>query len=144
MTLDFTVKNEVHVKRFSHVEDMINSCPIKIKADAAAPTPAGNSLFSVGKSKLLESDMKEKFHTCVAKGLFVAKRSRPDILPTISALTSRVRCPNHQDMEKLVRCCKYVNSTKEMFLKLKQKDLNVFKIYVDASYAVHEDSHIRV
>ena len=31
-----------------------------------------------------------------------------------------------------------------MFLKLKQKDLNVLKIYVDASYAVHEDcrSHL--
>ena len=60
-------------------------------------------------------------------------------MPTISVLTSRVRNPNHQDLEKLVRCCKYLNSTKEIYLKLKQNDMNVLKIYVDAAYGVHDD-----
>ena len=32
-----------------------------------------------------------------------------------------------------------MNAIKEMYLKLKQNDMSVLKIYVDASYAVHED-----
>ena len=41
MQLDFSVRNEVHIKQFGHVQDMVDSCPVKIKEDAAAPTPAG-------------------------------------------------------------------------------------------------------
>ena len=59
MELDFSVRNEVHIKQFAHVQDMIDSCPVKIKKDAAAPTQAGNALFSEGKSNLLEKETKE-------------------------------------------------------------------------------------
>ena len=38
-----------------------------------------------GKVKL-SKDKAETFHTFVAKGLFLAKRGRPDILPTIAFL----------------------------------------------------------
>ena len=49
MSLDFSTRNEVHIKRFGHVQDVIDSCPVKIKSDGAVPTPAGNALFSMRK-----------------------------------------------------------------------------------------------
>ena len=137
--IDFSKPGTVIFSQDDHVEDMIASCPVKLSKGAAAPTPAGNNLFNVGKSKPLSKEMREQFHTCVAKGLFIAKRSRPDILLTVSVLCGRVRGPNSKDLEKLVRLCKYMNATKELHLILTANDMRVMKIYVDASYGVHED-----
>ena len=84
--IDFSKKGMVEFSQDDHVRDMIESCPVKLKENASAPTPASNNLFSIGKSKPLGKEMREQFHTCVAKGLFIGKRSRPDILLTISVL----------------------------------------------------------
>ena len=137
--IDFSKPGTVIFSQDDHVEDMIASCPVKLSKNAAAPTPAGNNLFNVGKSKPLGKEMRKQFHTCVAKGLFIAKRSRPDILLTVSVLCGRVRGPTSEDLEKLVRLCKYMNATKELHLVLTANDMRVMKIYVDASYGVHED-----
>ena len=42
----------------------------------------------------LEPDMKETFHSLVAKILFATKRARPDTGTAISFLTTRVREPD--------------------------------------------------
>ena len=75
----------------------------------------------------------------VAKGLFLCKRARPDIQPTIAVLSTRVKSPNESDWRKLVRMMEYLNGTKELMLKLWADDLRVVKWYVDASFAVHPD-----
>ena len=136
---DFSEKGKVKIKQTLHVEDMIASCPVQIKKDAVATTPAGNNLLQRGDSTLLSDKGREAFHTCVAKGIFMGKRSRPDIQPTISVLSGRVRQPTKQDLEKLVRLCKYLQCTKDLHLILSIDDMKIIKWYIDASYAVHED-----
>ena len=81
----------------------------------------------------------EQFHTTVAKTLFVAKRARPDILSTVSVLTTRVRHPNRSDWNKLIRLLKYLNGTRGDYLTLRADDLQIIKWYVDVSFAVHPD-----
>ena len=81
----------------------------------------------------------EIFHTFVVKGMFVSKRARPDIQPTIAALCTRVCNSNEGDLKKLQRLMKYLNETREMVLKLAADKSNVIKWYVDASFAVHQD-----
>ena len=83
--------------------------------------------------------MREVFHTFVAKGLFMSKRSRPDIQPTIAVLATRVKEPTTDDWKKLLRLMKYINGTKSYSLTLRADDLHVVKWYVDASFAVHPD-----
>ena len=85
------------------------------------------------------NSVNRSFHTCVEKGIFLVKRSRPDIQPTISVLSSRVHNTSVQDLEKLVRLCKYLNSKKVLHLVLSIDGLKLIKCYIDASYAVHED-----
>ena len=75
----------------------------------------------------------------MAKGLFLCKRARPDIQPTIAVLCTRVKKPNKSDWNKLVRLLKYCNGTRKDILILKADNLNVIKWYVDASFAVHPD-----
>ena len=43
----------------------------------------------------------------MAKGLFISKRARPDIVLVIAVLATRVNKPTKSDQEKLIRLIKY-------------------------------------
>jgi hypothetical protein len=75
----------VKIDMTRYIEKMVDEFPIKLKSTDLASTPAADNLFDAGTGKKLEKDRKEIFHTWVAKGLFVAKRARPDIHPTIAS-----------------------------------------------------------
>jgi hypothetical protein len=75
----------------------------------------------------------------VARLLYLAKRTRPDILLTVSFLTTRVQAPTEQDMVKLERSLRYLNSTRQLGIRLQYDPSNPLQAYVDASYGVHED-----
>jgi hypothetical protein len=47
----------------------------------------------------LEKERMEIFHKFVAKGLFLAKRERTDIMPGIAYLSTKVRIPNESDWD---------------------------------------------
>ena len=48
------------------------------------------------------------FHTTIAKSLFLCKRERTDIQPTISLLCTRVKGPYKDDCKKLLRMIRYI------------------------------------
>jgi len=79
------------------------------------------------------------FHSTVAKLLFVAKRARPDILLTVSFLTTRVKCPDQDDWKKLIRLLGYLKETAGLYLTLSCSNLNNLTWFIDGSYASHED-----
>ena len=95
--------------------------------------------MDIGTGKLLDKGKSEAYHTTVAKGLFLCKRSRPDIQPTIAVLSTRVKSPTESDWKKLIRMLEYLKETSKLCLKLKADNLQVVKWYVDASFAVHLD-----
>ena len=133
-------KKFVEIDMRNYVKSMLDDFPIKLESGDTAPTPAGNDLFNVDASKLLDEKRKEIFHKIVAKGLFVCKRGRPDVQPTIAYLCTRVSKPNESDWNKLTRLMKYLNGSRELTLKLHAKGtLNVIKWSVDVSFAVHPD-----
>ena len=105
-----------------------------------AKTPAGTDLFSVDEeSSRLDEAGAEEFHSRVAKLLYLAKRVRPEILPAIIYLTSRVNCSTQQDLGKLNRVLFYLNQFPGLGLGLSVgKSLTVFG-YIDASFGVHSD-----
>ena len=75
-------------------------------------TPAPKNLFVVReKMKPLCDSDRESFHSVVAKALWAAKRARPDIMPSMSFLTKRVKNPDKDDWEKLRHMVKYLKST---------------------------------
>jgi hypothetical protein len=139
MNFDFSEKGKVKIDMIKYVEDMIDDFSVKFKPSDKATTPAGEDLFAVGKDEPLSKERADEYHTFVAKGLFLCKRARPDIQPTIAVLCTRVKKPNKSDWNKLVRLLKYCNGTRKDILILKADNLNVIKWYVDASFAVHPD-----
>jgi hypothetical protein len=76
-------------------------------------TPVTNNLFKIreGEVEKLSHKRAKTFHSLVARLLFVAKRSRPDILLAVSFLTTRVKEPDADDWKKLIRVLSYLQGT---------------------------------
>merc|ERR1712151_922010 len=104
-------------------------------------TPGSNNLMSRDdEAKLIDDkERKEQFHNVVAKAIFLSKRSRPDIQPTVAVLATRVREPSESDWNEMVRLLKYLNGTRNKCLTLRVDNLNILKWYVDVSFGVHPD-----
>ena len=129
MELDYTKDQKVKIGMIKYVENMLTKFLIKFKSTDKAALPAGNSLFNQGQGKKLETGCADTYHTTVAKGLFLCKRARPDIQPTIAVLCTRVKDPNKADWAKLVRMMKYLNGTTKLQLILSAGNLQCIKWY---------------
>jgi hypothetical protein len=106
-----------------------------------AATPASNNLFTINEdSEALQGTEVKSFHSTVQKLLYLAKRTRPDLLTAVSFLTTRVQKPTREDDKKLERVLKYLNKTKELKLRLTCDEPFILTTYVDASFAVHPDA----
>jgi hypothetical protein len=103
----------------------------------SARTPAVSDLFFIDeRSEDLSNDDKTYFHSMVAKILYLAKRTRPDLLTTVSFLASRVKSPTREDLNKLNRLTRFISRTLEYHIKLSMEP-NTLKAYIDASHFVH-------
>jgi len=123
-----------------YVESMVKSFPGKDLQGIKVKSPWNDNLFKVkDKSPNLPRTRAERFHTVTAQGLFLCKRGRPDISPAIAYLTTRVRSPNEDDWEKLMRMIQYLKHTKNDRLTLESDESMVVNWHVDASFAVHPD-----
>jgi hypothetical protein len=85
----------------------------------------------------LNDEMRERFHSVVAKLLYASKRARWDLLVLIAFLTKRVINPRRDDLEKLNRGIQYIRGTQTLELTLEVHDPITVIAYVDASYGVH-------
>ena len=111
----------------------------EIKKTKRELTPCTSSFFEKGDGGLLCERRREVFHTIVAKCLFLANRSHPDILPTVSVLALRVREPIEADWKKAKRLVQYLFNTSEIHLVLRWDNTRIARWYVDAAFAVHPD-----
>ena len=74
-------------------------------------TCAPSNLFEVNEEyEKLQKEHCEYFHCIVAKLLYVKKRVRPDIGPTIAFLAKRVKAPDIDDWRKLDHLVEYLKS----------------------------------
>lgn len=135
MTFNFEKPGEVKVTMEKYIEDLINSTGVKGKA----ATPATENLFNVQESPFLDPDNQKEFHHLVARLLYLAKRVRPEILPAIIFLASRVQAPTVEDRSKLDRVLKYLNGNPNLGFILKPNEVLEVLSYIDASFAVHLD-----
>ena len=134
MIFDFSIDGQVSIWQPAVIETLCSTV-----AQSTAKTPAGNGLFTEAQnSPLLPQHGKTLFHSMVASCLYLAKRTRPDILLPVSYLTTRVQAPSLQDLNKLERVLRYLKSTidKKLILRASKSGIRV-RCYVDASYNVH-------
>jgi len=105
-----------------------------------AATPATKALFELDDgSPLLPLPEAHIFHRVVSQLLYVSLRGRPDLLPTVSFLCTRVSTPTDQDQRKLRRLLEYVDATIDLHLTISAQELDTLYTFVDAAYGVHDD-----
>lgn len=144
MEFDYSDEGTVKVSMKAMIDEVIADMTVS----DTAPTPAAVYLFKVSEdSKLLNNKDRETYHSVVAKLLYIAKRGRPDILTAVAFLSTRVKQPLDEDMNKLRRVLNYLNGSRDLYLYLSsiiQHDTiagNIIKVnaYIDASFATHLD-----
>ena len=86
MTLIFNDDGSVDIDMTDYIKKMIKDFPILLKRGDTVLMPAGDNLYSTSGKKKLDPMRASVFHTWTAKGLFVSKRARLDIQPTIAGL----------------------------------------------------------
>jgi hypothetical protein len=137
MTFDFRRAGEVKVTMANCVQEILR------EAGTTKPraTPATERLFDVRESaaRATKSDA-ERFHSQVARLLYLAKRVRPDCLTAVAFLTTRVQACDCDDLAKLQRVLGYLSATHERGIVLRVGAKVVVRAYIDAAYNVHQSS----
>lgn len=135
-TFDFSVEGEVKVSMEGYTREMLEL--YKVHGTRATPAAEGLFVCTEGLPPLSDAEA-DIFHSRVAKLLYLAQRARPDVLTPVAFLTTRVHKCTEEDWIKLERVLKYLNGTPMFGIRLRPlSELKVF-VYVDASFAVHED-----
>ena len=124
MTIDFSSRGLTKVSMIDYVKDIVSAWDDKsnldgfetyLKKSKGQPTAAPSNLFTVDEASIkLSEAQKTVFHNIVAKALYVAKSTRPDIAVAIAFLTTRVCEPDLQDWAKLSHLVEYLRSTLDM------------------------------
>jgi hypothetical protein len=87
MKLNYEVQGQVSCDMTSYVQVMIKDFLQQLDGDSKIPW--NDKLFMINEdTPKLDKKKAEQFHTVVAQGLFLCKRSRPDISPAIAFLTT--------------------------------------------------------
>jgi len=102
-------------------------------------SPATSDLFSVGSSALMGDRELKRFHTIVAKLLYLGLRTRPTIAVAVSYLATRVTCANIDDGKKLDRVLMYMRSTPGQSLTLACHGPLRVVASIDAAFGSHDD-----
>jgi hypothetical protein len=144
ITLDYTKSGAVKIYMKEYIKKMLHEFKYmeEVEAIKKVSTPAAEHLYNVNpKATELDNNKKEEFHTMVAKALFLCKRARPDLQPTVPFLCTRVNFSDEDDWKKLKRMLKYLQSTIELELILEAGKGDGLTVcwYADAAFAVHPD-----
>ena len=79
------------------------------------------------------------FHTTISKSLFICKRERHDIQPTVPFLCNISKEPYEYDWKKLLRMIRYLQEKQGEKLTLNINDITMVEWYADAAFVLHTD-----
>ena len=101
MKFDYSVSGEVKISMKHYVDRIIEEFPVELR-DKVISTPSTAKLFEVRTDvKKLDKPRSKTFHRIVAQLLYLVKRARPDLAPTVLFLTTRVMCPDEDYLKHL-------------------------------------------
>jgi len=125
------------------MSNYINECVAEWQTVNKSKCPNHADLFEEFDSVLLPEKNKKVYHSGVAKLLYLAKRARPDILTTVSHLSSRVQKPTNKDLLKLDKVFEYLHSSVSHGIHFNGGSEIQLEVYADASYGVHDNGKSR-
>ena len=123
---------EITLEQPSYIDSLVENVP-----DGDIPgAPATKDLLR--RHDLGELVDKSKFLSQVMSLMYLATKTRPDILFAVSTLASRCGEPRRSDMDQLDRVLRYLRGTRGFKVRLKCRNMNL-GASVDASHNIHRD-----
>jgi hypothetical protein len=124
MSLDFSHSGEARLTMSGYLNEILMTSGVT----GTARTPATDTLFEANATELVSEDVRVWFHRVVAQVLYLAKRTRPETLTTVSYLATRVTRCTELDVVKLHQLSRYLRSTLD--LGLAQTRCSTHRIHV--------------
>jgi Reverse transcriptase (RNA-dependent DNA polymerase) len=133
---DFSTPGQVSLSMEGYINDIIS----KYNVTKECSTPAIDRLFhTTADSPLLTSDKKDNFRSCVMTVYYIAKRTLPVLLMSISFCATKVLAPTEEDQTKLERILSFILYSRRQKMILRIGDKCALRAYVDASFGLYED-----
>ena len=105
--------------------------------EATVVCPNHADMLDEHDSVLLVAKESKYYHTVVAKLLYLAKRTRPDILTAVSILCGRVLNATEYDLQLAMKVIKYLNGTVGYGLHFDNgQPMDQLLTYCDAAYGI--------
>lgn len=141
MTLQESGKG-ITISMEDYINDILNAHPAPSgKVRRAYTCPGGANFFEMSDDSVpLEKERRARFHSVVAKLLYVALRCLPHIGTVVAFLTTRVSAPTEEDEVKLERVLGYMETVKGRGILLPRKGSIKIRAWVDAAFAVHQSN----
>ncbi len=118
----------------------VNEFLKEFEVEGTVVTPTDGNFMSVDTGEACEQVDSTSYRSMVMKVMYVATRTRPDVLYCIGVLATRCNKPTRGDMHRLRRILKYLAGTVDNGLIFyKDGDVNLH-MYVDASFNHHWDA----
>jgi hypothetical protein len=124
----------ISVDQPAYVNDLVDD----IWDESVHQSPSHRDLLSrsdVGNELIDPSD----FRSRVAKVMYLATKSRPDLLFTVSTLASRASKPFEADVRSLNHLYQYINTHRDHRMVFSPRGMEL-SVSVDASHDIHRDS----
>ena len=101
MTIDYSQKGKVSLTMPEYINDVILETPDILLKGTSTTSVASHLLTTRDDVEPLPTDEATLFHHLLAKLLYLANQTHPDLLLAISFLTTQVQSPDKDDMKKL-------------------------------------------
>jgi len=126
---------EVKINQKAYIIEYLKST--RDKSPRQVSTPSTRDFFT--KDTDQPSNDADLFRSKVMKLMWIAKRSRPDILKEVVFLATKCGQPTSDDDDRLDRIDGYLSGSINRVFTLKPKSLEISAM-IDASYGIHEDN----
>jgi hypothetical protein len=137
LTMNWSQSGKVFITQEGFITDLLSECGV----EGTAVTPSTDQLFNV-RENMPKSTQAEAvwFRSYVARCLYLGKRTKPEILPVVSFLASRVQACDIDDLSKLRRLLMYIRHTATRGLCLEPGHMGLrVRQLIDVAYGVHID-----
>jgi hypothetical protein len=141
MELEFYDK-KVKIGTVQYIKNMITSLEEELRTTLKSKhtNPATSSLFKTNKeAKPINEKKADISKQYIPMVLWIMKRSRPDVKPTVSFLMKRVANPDQDDWHKFMQMMCWLKNTQEDVQIVSANTLTDMLTMVDSAHAVHEN-----
>ena len=142
INFEFTDDKKLAIDMFEHLGESIELFGEELLGKVTSCAAKGLTEVD-SKSQRLDTKRSKLFHSVVAKLLFISKRARPDIEPTVNFLCTRVTKSTEQDWLKLKRLLTFIKNTINDKRYIGMKGMGEIFTWVDAAYGVYDDMRSR-